>query len=516
MATTISSTTPTTPASSLTTTGTTSTGSTTSSSTTGTISSLGSGSGLDLSGLLTKLVDAEKAPQQAIIDQKTASVKGSISALGTLQSKLTAFQTALSNLKDTSDFNSKAATSSDTSLFTATAVATADVSSYKIGVISLAQANKVASGNFATQDTQVGSGTLTVGVGSKSFSVNITAGVNDSVAGIRDAINASASNTGVKASLLTVSNGSGGTAVKLVLTSTSTGAANQISVGVTDSDGNNTDTSGLSQLYYSKSDAVNSRLSEVNAAQDAQITVDGFTATSSTNTFSNTIPGVTITALKGAADPLNPPPPAQLSVSVDTSAASKAIQSFITAYNDLADTFTSLAGYDSTTKTAGPLFGDSSVALIQSRIRQAISSPVTGAAGDLNSLSLIGITTNADGSLSFDANKFATSTDGRFTDLGKLFSGTTGVAGQLNGLINDFTTTGGALKAHQQSLTDQLKQLSDQQTTLNARIADFQARYQAQFAALDKIVQQLNQTSSYLTQQFNAINNVSSSSKSGG
>ncbi len=327
------------------------------------------------------------------------------------------------------------------------------------------------------------------------------------MAGIRDAINASTSNTGVKASLLQVSNGSGGTAVKLVLTSTTTGTSSQISVSAADSDGNNVDNGGLSQLYYSKSDAA-SQLTEVNAAQDASITVDGFTATSSTNTFSSTIPGITITAVKATADPANPTS-AQLAIATDTSATAKAVQGFVTAYNDLASTFSSLASYDATTKTAGPLLGDSSVSLIQSRIRQALTSPVSGAASDLNSLAQIGITTNADGTLAFDTSKFpATATDGRSSDLGKLFAGTTGIAGQLDTLISNFTGTGGTLKAHQQALSDQLAQLSDQQTALNTRIADFQARYQAQFSALDTIVQQLNQTSSYLTQQFNAINNT--------
>jgi len=489
--------------------------STTSGSTSGTISSLGSGSGLDLSGLLTKLVDAEKAPQQAIIDQKTATTNASISALGTLQSKLAAFQSALANLKDTSDFNTKTATASDTSLFSATAVTTADVGSYNIAVTSIAQANKVASANFANQTTVVGNGQLTIGVGSSSFNVTITSGVNDTVAGIRDAINEATQSTGVKASLLTVSNGSGGTAVKLVLTSTNTGAANQISVSATDSDGNNTDAAGLSQLYYSKSDTTNSRLTEINAAQDASITVDGFPATSSTNTFSSTIPGVTLTVLKPSAlDAQSAPVASKLTIATDTSSAAKAVQGFVTAYNDLATTFSSLAGYDQTTKTAGPLFGDSSVTLIQSRIRQALTSSVSGAASDLSSLAQIGITTAADGTLNFDTNKFSTATDGRFSDLGKLFSGTTGVAGQLNTLIDQFTSTGGTLKAHQQALSDQLSQLADQQTKLNARIADYQARYQAQFSALDQIVQQLNQTSSYLTQQFNALNNTAAKSSS--
>jgi len=485
--------------------------STTASSSTGTISSLGSGSGLDLSSLLTNLVAAEKKPEQDLIDQKTTSAKSSISALGTLQSKLTAFQTALSNLKDSSDFNGKTATSSDTTSFTASAVSTADVGSYNISVISLAQANKLASANFAAQDTVVGTGTLTIGVGAKSFNVNVTSS-NNTVAGIRDAINQQTTNTGVKASLLTVSNGSGGSAIKLVLTSTTSGVANQLSISVADgSDASNVDNVGLSQLYYSKAD-VASQLKQVNAAQDASIQVDGFTSTSSTNTFASTIPGVTITAVKATVDPLNPTT-AQLAIANDTSTVAKSIQDFVTAYNDLASNFKTLAGFDNTTKTGGPLFGDSSVSLIQSRLRQVLSSSVKGAASDLNSLAVIGITTNADGTLAFDSTKFSSAATGRIGDLGKLFSGTTGVAGQLDTLVRQFTSTGGALNARQQTLNTQLSKLSDRQAALDARIASYQARYQAQFSALDKIVQQLNQTSSYLTQQFDAINNVNSSAK---
>ena len=485
----------------------------TSTTNTGTVSSLGVGSGLDLSGLLTQLVNAEKAPQQAIINQQTATANANISALGTLQSALTTFQSALANLKDASDYNAKTATSSDTSAFSATAVTTADVGNYNIGIVSVAQANKIASANFASQTTTVGDGTLTIGVGSSSFDVAITAGVNDTVAGIRDAINNAPGNTGVKASLLTVSDGAGGTAVKLVLTSTNTGAANQISVSVADSDGTNTDNTGLSQLYYLKSDTKNSQLSQVNAAQDASITVDGFPATSSTNTFSSTIPGVTITALQASADPLNPTT-AQLTIANDTSSIAQSVQTFVTAYNTLIGTFNQLATYNPTTQVAGPLFGDSSVALIQSQINKAIYSPVTGAAPTLNTLAQIGITTNADGTLSFDANLFgsATNNGSDATDLGTLFSGANGIAGQLDNLITQVTGSGGVLSTDQQKYTTLLSQLSDQQTALNARIATFQATYQAQFAALDQIVQQLNQTSSFLTQQFDAINNTGSSS----
>lgn len=57
------------------------------------ISSLGSGSGMDLNGLIDKLMTAEKAPLQALV-LKEASYQAKISAYGSVKSALSAFQTA--------------------------------------------------------------------------------------------------------------------------------------------------------------------------------------------------------------------------------------------------------------------------------------------------------------------------------------------------------------------------------------------------------------------------------------
>jgi flagellar hook-associated protein 2 len=57
------------------------------------ITTTGLGSGIDINGLVTKLVDAEKAPTTARLDRQEATIQAKISALGS-------FKSALSNLRD--------------------------------------------------------------------------------------------------------------------------------------------------------------------------------------------------------------------------------------------------------------------------------------------------------------------------------------------------------------------------------------------------------------------------------
>ena len=471
------------------------------SATSGSISSLGSGSGLDLSTLLTNLVNAEKAPQQKIITQRQTAVSTTVSALGTLKSAASSLQDAFEALKDVKAFSARTATSSNKDVFTATADATADVGSYSVNVINLASANKVASGNFANADTTVGTGKLTIAVGDQAFDLEI-GDSNKTLAGVRDAINNAPGNTKVKASIINVSDGNGGTVSKLVLAARETGATSQISITVADSDGNNTDNTGLSQLYYSKVDPTNSRLTEVTAAKDAKITVDGFDFTSKTNTFTEAIAGVTLTAVKAPADPDALPEPSSLTVSFDKDTVKDTLKKFVSAYNAYAFTYSQLTSYNKETDTAGPLLGNSSIGLLANKIRQGLTNSVTGTPNDLNSLSNIGITTQGDGTLKIDEAKLDKALTTRVDDVTKLFTGDNGIAGRLYKTLEDSMSATGLFQNTQNTLQKQLDNLKDQQTKLDARMVARESYFRAQFTALDAIVAQLKQTGNFLTQQF--------------
>lgn len=460
------------------------------------ITSVGTGSGLELESLLKQVLDAERAPAKTRLDLKKTTAEASISVLGTLKSTFADFQASLTKLKTASSFSGRTAVSGDNTLFTATAKGTAELSSYNIGVINLAKAHKLASANFTGTGTAVGGGTLTIGVGTNSFDVEISAGVNDSPAGIRDAINNAPGNAGVRASLLTVSDGNGGTATKLVLTAKQSGAANAITVSVADADGNNTDANGLSRL-------ASANLSEVDAAQDALITIDGFEVRSATNVFTDAIEGVTITALKGAPDPTKPPE-ASLTVAADKTGLKTSIESFVANYNALITVFNQLTNYDPATKTRGLLSGDASMDAMEAQLKRVINGKVEGAATGLDQLSLLGIATNKDGSIKLDSDKLTATINTRFDDLSKLFSGDNGLASKLDKMVTGFLSSKGAIAHREQTLQDQLETVKDQQSALDLRLEKLEKRYRAQFSSLDILVQQLNQTGNFLGQQLEA------------
>lgn len=125
-----------------------------------TISSIGIGSNLDLSSLLDKLEQAEQAPLTQIQNQ-AKSYQAKLSAYGTLQSVLAAYQGAAKKLADAATFGAAKATVSATDVMSATAGATAVPGTYSINVSSLAQSQSLVSKNVASTSTVIGSGTIT-------------------------------------------------------------------------------------------------------------------------------------------------------------------------------------------------------------------------------------------------------------------------------------------------------------------------------------------------------------------
>src|SRR5579863_81639 len=206
------------------------------------------GSVINVSSLVSQLVSATQAPQEALISSKTQAVTAQISAVGTLKSALSTFQSSLSAINTPSAFNTLSAASSDPTAFTATADADAVLGSYTIDIGHLAQGQQLVSNAFTGgSSATVGTGTLQISLGGANFNVSID-GSNNTVAGIAAAINSATGNPGVEASVVTGTDGA-----HLVLTSSVTGATNTIQV--TETDGG----TGLAQVTYSSSSTGNYR-----------------------------------------------------------------------------------------------------------------------------------------------------------------------------------------------------------------------------------------------------------------
>jgi flagellar hook-associated protein 2 len=237
---------------------------------------------------------------------------------------------------------------------------------------------------------------------------------------------------------------------------------------------------------------------------NANMTVNGIAITSASNTVKDALQGVTMTLSQTGAT--------NVSVTRDTDSMKTAVSAFVTAYNNIQSTASTLTAFDASAGTSSALTGDAVLRNIQTRLRSIMNTPVSGSS--LSTLSQIGVSFQKDGTLSVDDTKLTKALNDNPTAVAQLFGGdgtTGGVGRAINDAITGFNTTNGSLKSAQDGLSQSLKDLSTQYTEEQSRINDTIARYRTQFTNLDLMVSQMNSTSAYLTQQFSALNNTSSS-----
>jgi flagellar hook-associated protein 2 len=245
-----------------------------------------------------------------------------------------------------------------------------------------------------TQDGSVSSGTVVLKAGDQSLQ------------GIRDAINKA--NVGVSASI--VSDGSA-EPYRLVLTSNKTGANASMKIGVSGVDGADPDPAIAKLLGHDPAGA--QALNQTSSAQSAQLSVNGIAVTSASNSVSDAIQGVTLTATQVGAT--------TMTVAKDTATAQNNINGFVKAYNDLNTTIRGLTAYDPATKRGGALQGDATVRSIQTQLRQQLGGALAGS-GKLNMLSQVGISFQKDGALAVDSTKLQKAMTDNFADVGALFA----------------------------------------------------------------------------------------------
>lgn len=448
-----------------------------------TLSSPGLGSGLDVNGLVSQLVAAEKAPYQAQITRQQTSVVTEISALGSLKGALSDFQTALAQLKTTSVFGVRSATSSDDKMFTAAATNSAASGSYDVRIEQIADAQQISSKSFGGgSEAIVGSGTLTLSLGDVGFSVVIEPD-HSSLADIRDAINKASDNKGIRATIVNATDGA-----HLVLSSTKTGAANTITV---EANG----TAGLSDLAYAPDNTANYTVSH--AAADSIVWIAGFEHHSADRTITGAIDGVTLSLLGE-----DPDTTLTVKIANDTTTATSRIKNFVDRYNALQSTMANLRAYEPSTKKAGPLIGDALLRDIESDIRRNLSGVAGSAGGQYTTLASLGITTSKTGQLELDSTKLKAALETNFDQVAGVFGSEQGVAARLSTAIEQRLSANGDLAIRTKRLNDRSSTLQTQQAQLETRMESVEARYRKQFSALDSLLSQMQNTSTYLTQQL--------------
>jgi flagellar hook-associated protein 2 len=278
-----------------------------------------------------------------------------------------------------------------------------------------------------------------------------------------------------------------------VLTGSKTGVDNTITVTQSGGDG------GLAPLVYDPANSV-TNLTQVQAAANARVVIDGIAAESATNSVTTAVDGLTLNLLATS----EPDVTTTLTVSLDQSSTRKAVDDFVKAYNSLVTSLQKLGRYDPSAKTAGPLVGDSTLRDLLTNVRNTVSAFVTGTTGNLTNVAQIGISFALDGTMSVDDSKITSALNSNFASVGQLFASSGGIAKRLDGLLNEYVATGGLLDARSKGLQSSIDDIADQRTALQKRLDALQTRLKAQFDAMDTLVGQLRSTSNFLTQQLSA------------
>ena len=445
------------------------------------VSSLGIGTGIDLQSMLKSIMDSERAPIKAI-ESKVASANAKISIYGTVNLRLSTLKSATDNLKLPSQLAAVGAKSSDADVLGVSAAFTAAIGSYKMNVTQLASAQKSFSNEYAG-NTTFGAGKLTFDVGGAAKEVDIADGAT--LSQVSASINEA--KIGVTATVVTTAGG----AQRMILTGEKSGDDNDFSITSSTA----TPSAGASLADFDSTTLGLNRTT----AQNAIMEIDGIEVTSSTNTFTSAVTGLTLTAKKTGE--------VNVAVEKDSAKIKTAVQAFVDSFNGLATTIKNNSGYDSATKTGQPLAGDSSIRSVMSSLNNARSTPPSSLSGaTLKNLYDIGITIQQSGELKFDSTKLETA----------LATSPEGVTNMLKAYGEAFSNTIEAAQSSEGLVGNRISNLKTSVTRYNANIESLERRmdivekrYRAQFTALDKYVNSMQTTSGYLGQQLTQLSNTS-------
>lgn len=485
------------------------------------ITSLGIGSGADLSSLVNQLVAVERAPLNQM-RTAAAGLQTQVSSYGKLSSQISALQTAANKLTSSSLWSQSRASSGDDTAVSVSGGSGAAAGNYAVSVSRLATSQTVVSASsLADSNVAVGTGTLTLQLGrwdaaaapapgdpnpqptmnfvpqvsSSSASLVVTA--SDTLGSLRDKINGL--NAGVTASLVSDSSG-----VRLSLRSTSTGQDNGFRLQAQDDDNTPTDAAGLSRFAYDPENATTAMESRVQAVNAAAV-INGIAVNSASNEISGVVEGLNFRLRKENFGSV------EVTVSNDQEGVKTAIRAFADSYSEVAKTIADQTRYDATSRQGGPLQGDSAVGSLQRQLRGLINVS-SGASSTFARLSDVGLQLQRDGSLTVDSAKLDSATN-NLTELKKAFANSdtgnstnSGFARRYADLATQVLGADGTVTTRTQSLQKLLSKNSDEQARLSDRVERFQQRMVAQYTALDNNLARLNSLSSSLTQQLSRLN----------
>lgn len=447
------------------------------------LNTLGVGSGMDTTAIIDALVNAERAPQESQINRRITNSGATISGFGTLTSALSTLQGSLTSLADASELQSSVDVRSSANEFMVTSASAAEPGSYSVQVKEMARGDRFSAG-FGAADEEINSGS--------AFSIDVTFGSPASTAsvsiadttpqGIVDALNAA--ELPVTARLIDTQNDADpSTRFQIALTG-DVGADNAMTIA---------------------SDHVTFAQSQ--SARDALVSIDGIDLYRGSNTLTDAILGMTITAMEEQSAA------STVQVIRNDEAIVTTVQDFVDTFNSFMDVTKTLSDPDSAVDGGGTLTSDSTLRSVVNKIRSLVLDESSVTSGDISHFTDLGVSFTRVGTLEFDADKLRSALSTNFEDVVTVLSANQtsasnsnddpkGLAGDLSRYIEDLIDDGGLIDNRVSTAEDQIARYQDDLTALEEKMVRIEERYVAQFTAMDQAVDRFESLRESLKSQF--------------
>lgn len=435
--------------------------------------------------MATQLATIYTQGTQDIITRDSKSADATNAGYTRLRSALSAFNTAMDALSGKKGLVKNSASVAGSSGATGTASATAQPGTYSFFVEAVASNHQIAFADLPAVPVATGGPLVIQQADGSSFNVNLLMADADgngtiSQTEIARAINQASGNAGkVTAQVVNTGNGS-----QLILSSGASGEDGAITV----------DASGLPAGALK--DALSATPNELAQARDAVVWLGdqgtGVRIQQASNTVT-AIEGVTLSLTRAMS---TGDAPATLTVAADEAGTADNVRSFVTAFNTLQGIINDLTKTDINAATRGVFASDSSVRALRTRLNDILRQDFGGVR-----MSELGISTDRQGALTFDAAKLKKTLDVKPDALDKAFGSTSltassGVLGSMNTYLKTWLDSGtGQIKRRQESVQIQQRDITKRQERLDEQFAMSYERYLLQFTQLQSLMGQLNQTS---------------------
>jgi flagellar hook-associated protein 2 len=473
--------------------------------------------------LIQAIVNFERQPQRVLQDQRR-DVNRQISALSTLDSRVSALNKMLTDFADPfgSALRGRAVTGGDEASYSVSATDDAPPGAHSLDVHRLAQADTRLTRQFARSGTDLraffdanGAQTFGIEVAAPTSddpkarqTINVTVDPDGATDGeilqqirtaVNDALGQAVEDETITArqrpSLSNVSETSD--TARLSLRSAQTGYGGRFSFS--DS------ADGLLALLEIGSDQVASGAgggqvaavgtSEETSDLSSSFTLNGLTMYRDTNNVSDALDGLTLTLSKAGTGA------SSFSVDPDTESIEEQVKSFIKTYNDVISYINEQSKIDADSGFRGTLAGDDLARGLSSRLR-TVAIGNSSAGGELSRLGDLGIEIERDGTLKLaDSERLKEIVTQNPESVSVLFGGgENSLGGRLQAQIEGYVGSNGVFSQRKQVNDSRVKRLDDQIDAFDVRMERRENSLRDQYARLQETISQLqSQQASFLS-----------------